>query len=144
MNEKDLPITLSKIYDERTCPVAVFIKNKKVLCGFRHYKLNTPMELHVWTCPGGRPNKNEIVETTLRREVAEETGITDFRILNFIGEFEGSHKGDTLMLFICETSQSPKLMEPEKFSEWKWFSSKDFPKNFINSTVRKAILKIIE
>ena len=104
-------------------------------------------KISVWTCPGGRCEDGETVETTLRREVAEETGITDLQILSYIGEVPGAKESDIVPLFFCTTEQEPRLMEPEKFSEWRWISKEDyfrgFPENFINSPARKLIVDFL-
>ena len=62
----------------------------------------------------------ETIESTLRREVKEEVGITDLEIHEFIGEILGAKEGDAVPVFFCTTKQEPRLMEPEKFSEWRW------------------------
>ena len=126
MDNSHLKEILSEKGSNITCPFAVFIKDNKVLNGFRHYKLDNGKTLSVWTCPGGRCEAGETVEETLRREVYEETGIKDFVIIRYIGRIEGAKKGDIGLIFLCESSQSPKLMEPEKFSEWKWVLIKDY------------------
>lgn len=134
---------LSQIGGEKYCPVAVFVDDKKILVGLRHYTPDKWKTISVWTCPGGRCDENETIENTLRREVVEETGITDFEILDYIGDVPGAKEGDIVPLFICKTSQSPKLMEPEKFSDWQWIFYKNLPENFINNEVRKAIVEFL-
>lgn len=47
-------------------------------------------------------------------------------ILDFIGEAPGVKEGDIVLMFYCTTKQEAKLMEPEKFSEWKWVPIKDY------------------
>ena len=108
---------LSQIGNKTICPVGVFIKDKKVLVGLRHYTPDKWKTISVWTCPGGRCDEDETIETTLRREIKEETGITEFKILDYIGEVPGAKKGDFVTLFFCKTDQEPKLTEPHKFSE---------------------------
>lgn len=133
---------LSQLGNESICPVAILIKDGKILCGLRHYKADKWKEISVWTCPGGKCDEGEIIEEALRRETAEETGITEFNILEYVEEVPGAAEGDIVPVFICETSQSPVLMEPEKFSEWKWFLPNKIPDNFINDKVRKIIMSL--
>jgi len=140
----DLSKKLSEIGDEKICPIAVIIKGNKVLIGLRNYKKGKDKGISVWTFPGGRCDRGEAVEKTLRREVAEETGINDFLIEKFIGEVAGAKKGDIVYMFLGSTEQESKNMEPEKFSEWRWKSIKNIPSDFINPselTLIKDFLK---
>lgn len=134
---------LSQLGNKKLCPVAVFIKDEKILVGLRHYTPDKWKAISVWTCPGGRCDENETIESTLKREVAEEVGITEFEITQYIGEVPGAKKGDIVPLFLCRTFQSPKLMEPEKFSEWTWFLIKELPDNYINNDARKVIMNFL-
>lgn len=134
---------LKSIGSRVTCPVAIIVRDGKVLMGLRHYTPDKWKTISVWTCPGGRCDEGELVETTLRREVEEETGISDLEIVDFILEVPGAKEGDKVLLFLCETNQEAKLKEPRKFSEWRWFGQEDFPANFINDHARTAILNLL-
>jgi len=126
---------LSKFGDGILCPCALFFKEKRVLMGLRNYTLEKWKDISVWTLPGGRSEGGETIGETLRREVFEETGISNFEIKEFLGEFPGAKEGDVCLLFLCETIQNEKLAEPEKFSGWKWFLPDNLPTNFINEPV---------
>ena len=117
---------LTKNGDGVTCPIAVIVKDGKVLTGHRHYTKDKWKEISVWTIPGGRSDISETIEQALRREVAEEVDIRDLDILDFIGEVPGAKDGDVVLMFYCTTKQEAKLMEPEKFSEWRWVPIKDY------------------
>jgi len=134
---------LSKIGDKTTCPVAIIIKNEKILMGLRHYTPDKWKTISVWTIPGGRCDSGETLENTLRREVEEETGINDLKIIKYLGEVPGSKSGDIVPLFVCDTEQKAQLIEPEKFSEWRWFSIKEYPENFINTAALNLIKKYL-
>lgn len=131
---------LQQIGDRTTCAMAVIVRDGRVLLGLRHYK-----DASVWICPGGRCDEGETIETTLRREVEEEVSITNLEIAEHISDVAGVNAGDATSLFLCYTQQEPRLMEPHKFSEWRWFDKNDFPDDFIdNEGARKIILGLLK
>ena len=130
---------LSKIGDETQCPVAIIIRDNKVLLGHRHYTPDKWQTISVWTCPGGRCDEGETLEVTLRRETEEETGITDLIIKEYLGELPGAKAGDRVPVFLCTTTQEAENIEPHKFSEWRWFTKEEFPEMFINKEVGELI-----
>lgn len=134
---------LSKIGNSITCPVIAIIKNNKILLGHRHYKTDKWKNISVWTLPGGRCDEGESIETTLRREVFEETGIKNLTIGNYLGEVPGAKEGDNVLVFAGTTNDESKLMEPEKFSEWSWFGLSEIPSDFINEKAKELILKSV-
>ncbi|MDQ5971337.1 MAG: 8-oxo-dGTP diphosphatase [Patescibacteria group bacterium] len=113
---------LKEIGGPNKCPVAILIRDGKILFGQRNYT----KEISVWTIPGGRCEEGETLEEALRREVYEEVGISDLKIVSFAGETSGFKEGDLLEIFFCTTEQDYKLMEPEKFSEWRWVSKEEY------------------
>lgn len=115
--------------DETMCAIALVIKDGNVLQGYRHYTPDTWKTISVWTCPGGRCDEGETLEEVLRREIEEETGITNVTIVNYVGETLGAKENDYLYIFHAATQEEPTLMEPEKFSEWRWVSISEYIKN---------------
>lgn len=130
---------LKRIGTNKMCPVVFIFKEDKLLIGLRHYTPDKWKKISVWTAPGGRCDKGETLEKTLRREAAEEVGITDLKITNYLGTVPGAKEGDVVFVFRAETNQEPKLMEPEKFSVWKWSKVSEIPKNFINPVSLKLV-----
>jgi ADP-ribose pyrophosphatase YjhB (NUDIX family) len=132
---------LNKIGNNYLCPVVAIIRRNKILIGLRNYTADKWKEISVWTLPGGRYDEGEAIETTLRREVAEEVGIRDLAISQFLGIVPGAKEGDQVYIFKATTSREPILMEPEKFSEWRWVPLSKIPENFINEAALKLIKK---
>ena len=134
---------LNRPGDGILCAVAIMINGGKILVGHRHYTKDKWKDISVWTIPGGRSDEGENIEQTLRREVAEEVGISGFEIIDFIGEVPGAKEGDVVLIFHCETGQEAKLMEPEKFSEWKWVTVDEYVNeeqySGFNPVAKKAI-----
>lgn len=126
-----------------TCVSACILRDDRLLIGLRHYTPDKWKKISIWTTPGGRCEAGELVEAALRRETAEEVGITDLEITDFLGIIPGAMSGDTLYVFICRSGQEPRLMEPQKFSEWKWESVDSIPDNFINPAALVLIKKFI-
>lgn len=143
MKKDELKASLSRLGGELICPAGIFIRDQKVLWGLRHYKADKWKDISVLTCPGGRCDRGETIEQTLRREVAEEIGITDFNMIEHLKDIARAKQGDIVPLFLCNTNQSPKLMEPYKFSEWKWFSLNNLPENFINKEGREIVVNLL-
>lgn len=135
---------LNKEGDGVLCPMALIIRDGKLLMGFRNYTPDKWKKISVWTVPGGRSEKGEKIGETLIRETKEEVGISDLKIESFICKIPGAKPPDVVLAFRCSTSQEPKLMEPEKFSEWKWFTKDEIPENIINSDAREFLKSQLE
>ncbi len=118
-----------KLTPEQLCVFALIRKDNEILMGLREYIKNKP----VWTYPGGRGKLNETIIDTLKREILEEIGISDIEPIKVIGQKDGVKKDDRVYFIECKISSDPKLMEPEKFKEWKWFPLDQLPDNLIDS-----------
>lgn len=127
-----------KILPEQLCFFALIKKDRKILMGLREYVTGKP----VWTYPGGRGKLGETMIETLGRELKEEIGVSKHNILRVIGQKEGVKPGDRVYFIECEIFEDPKLMEPEKFKEWKWFRLNDLPKNLIDKSDIKFINRL--
>ncbi len=114
------------------CAAAIIIRDGKVLMGAREYVKGNPM----WTLPGGRCEFGEDLRAALHREIKEEIGVTDLKIIRFLkfrqGVFlKGKPDADIVYIYECHTDQEPKMMEPDKFTEWKWFSPGEMPEGML-------------
>ena len=124
------------------CTAGIFIRDEKVLLGLRKYEAKHGVSGDFWTTPGGRCDEGEDVVTTLKREVMEEVGIKNFEIEKELGVVPGAKEGDSVHVFVCKTDEEATLMEPEKFTEWKWFDVTEIPDNFINAHILKIIKEL--
>ncbi len=121
--------------------VACIIRNDELLIGLRNYTADVWKDISIWTIPGGRCSPQETLEKTIQREVMEEVGIGNLQILSYLGKVPGTKDNDVVHIFVCSTKEEPKLMEPEKFSEWKWCDINKIPKNFINPKGLRVLKK---
>lgn len=125
-----------------TCSSLVLLNPAgQVLLGLRHYTKAQYKDVAVWTTPGGRCDEGESLWHNIMRELLEETGIKNLtgEGPDFWGIVPGAKAGDTLYVFGSRTTKEPRLMEPDKFSQWRWFGVADIPANFINEELRKLI-----
>ena len=91
---------LAKIGAVTVCPAAIIVKDGAILMGYRHYTADIWKDISVWTSPGGRCDAGETLEQALRREVQEETGITDLRIREYLGEAAGGKASDGVIFSV--------------------------------------------
>ena len=111
---------------ENDATFAVMTRNKHILLGLRHYTKAKWEDRSVWTLAGGATDSGETYEMALRREVQEETGIRDFKIVAYVGPIQGAQPHITCHLFQCTTESDPTLVEPDKFSEWRWVPFQEY------------------
>lgn len=129
-----------KLPPSQFCIFALITKEDKVLMGLREYVKGRP----VWTYPGGRGEQKETLIGTLQREITEEIGITDITPIKVIGQKNGVKTGDKVYFVQCSIKGSPKLMEPEKFIEWKWFQISKLPENLIDPNDVVFLRRLVE
>ena len=113
--------------------VWLFNPSGQVLMGLRLSKHG----FNTWSAPGGKPEKNESLFDTAIRETFEETGIVlKLHTLRFIAItedfFPDSHYL-TAHYRVDNVSSVPRVMEPNKCKEWRWFDLDKLPKNLFVS-----------
>lgn len=85
-----------------------------------------------WSFPGGHLDFGEELEECVRRELAEETGLTARNIrfgavTNDLFRAEGKHYV-TLFMVADHEAGEPKALEPDKCEKWEWFEWQKLPK----------------
>jgi 8-oxo-dGTP diphosphatase len=111
----------------------MLLKDGKVLLGKRHEDNRISKSVlggeGTWTMPGGKLEYGESFEECARREVFEECGIklNKFEVMCINNDKNESAHFVTIGLFSDDFSGEAKVMEPEKITEWKWFSLDDLP-----------------
>lgn len=150
----------------RPC-VGIFLLNedKKIWVGKRDGKLLSDAHLyhpkHLWQLPQGGIDEGEAPEEALKRELFEETGITQFEILathpdwlnydlpdHLIGKaLQGNFKGQTQKWFAIkflgnENEINLNAQTPPEFIQWRWVAINallDFVVPFKHDTYKKVI-----
>ena len=115
----------------RVGTAVIIQKNNEVLLGMR-------INAHgagTWACPGGHLEFMESWEDCVRREVKEETGlelgkVKFYTATNDIFQDEGKHY-ITLFLDGEYIGGEPKLLEPNKCEDWRWFRQNNLPRNLM-------------
>ena len=118
--------------------VGILIQNdgNEVLLGLRNASHGTGE----WSFPGGHLEFGETVFETAKREVKEETDldIEEFELVSVCDEmrYRETDNKHYLNLGVLEkyVGGEPKVMEPEKCEEWKWFALDALPDNLFEAT----------
>lgn len=105
-------------------------------------KRAVPAEKDCWCIPGGRLEMFETLENAVIRETKEETDL-DIEVIRMMGvcdhiiKEENAHWVATS--YLCKIkSGEPKIMEPDKASDMKWFSIEKLPDK-LTITTQKAL-----
>lgn len=122
---------------------AVLLKNRQVLLLRRH---NTGFEDGKFSLPGGHLDENESYKNAMIRETKEEIGvILDSDTLQVAHAMHRKQNGDRLDLFFVSDrwNGDPKITEPEKCDDLRWFPINALPDNIV-PYVKQAIDCIIK
>jgi 8-oxo-dGTP diphosphatase len=116
---------------------AIIKKNNKILLT----KRNISPYKNYWCLPGGHVEWREKVESAIKREVKEETGL-DFKpkIFKYYDEIIPKRKWHAVVLFFIGEAIGTIKTDKNEVKEFKWFSEKETKKlnlAFINKQVLK-------
>ncbi len=103
---------------------------------------NKAPEKEHWSIPGGKVELFETLEHAVKREVKEEIGV-DVQVIDLLGIcnhiIEKEEKHWVSPSFLCKIIQGePKIMEPTKHLDMKWFSIDHLPEK-ITITTKEAV-----
>jgi len=106
---------------------AVILRDGAVLLGERIGSHGA----NIWATPGGHLELGESVEACAERETYEETGlvVNSFKKLCFTNDIFETENKHYVTLFVVANSLSgePKITEPDKCKQWKWFKLDELP-----------------
>ncbi len=125
----------------------MILKDNKILLGHRSPTRKDTggiFEPDTWTLPGGKQEYEETIYETAIRETKEETNL-DIKnpvVFSVSDDFQPDRHFITIEMLTEEYSGEPKVMEPDKEDEWRWFSLDDLPSN-IYSPSKKFIEKYL-
>jgi mutator protein MutT len=93
---------------------------------------NASNERGCWEIPGGAVEFNETLENAIHREIKEELSVDielleQFPAATHIIPSDKQHWVPTTFLAKLKAGNTPKIMEPEKCDEIRWFSLDHLP-----------------
>ncbi len=107
----------------------IVVRGSQILLGKRIGALGS----NTWNFPGGHLEWDESVFECARREVLEETGLTNlsnFRYGPYTRDvFTNENKQYITLFVLADCNQGePKIMEPDRCERWEWFAWNELPK----------------
>lgn len=105
----------------------VILRDGKLLL----YKRMRPPEAGYWNIVGGKVDHMELSEEAARREAIEETGLAIGRVERIAMTEQiieaDRHHWISLLYVAREVEGEPQLTEPDKMSDFGWFSRSELP-----------------
>lgn len=133
---------------------AVIVKNNKVLMlkTNRNYSGGKVF----WDFPGGRMKQasgttRKDIETNIKREVEEETGISKLTVGDFVHaimlpydvSFKVRNYGLVIFFYKCTFDGQSKIKLSWEHTQYSWFAKKELPKD-LQRWYREAIVKVLD
>ena len=93
-----------------------------------------------WCFPGGHLDFGETIFDTAKRETLEEAGleVNEFELISVADELQYIKTDNKHYLNIGIRAKynggEPKIMEPDKCKEWKWFSLDELPEKMLEGS----------
>lgn len=77
-----------------------------------------------WAHPGGHLEWGETLDSCVRRELAEETGVVPLSQKQgpWTNDIMGNKHYVTLWVLVHQFQGTPQLLEPDKCEGWQWFA----------------------
>jgi len=107
----------------------LLLKNNKILCGKRKNSHGDG----TYSFPGGHLEYGESIEHCARRELEEETGLQakNIQICTFTNDIFIAEEKHYITIFTKAEyiNGEPCVMEPDKMTEWNWYTWDNLPNN---------------
>jgi 8-oxo-dGTP pyrophosphatase MutT (NUDIX family) len=111
---------------EKSAGAIIFIRNKEIKYLLLHYPSGSRTSKEYWDLPKGHIEKGEKEVDTVKREVKEETGLEDIKIIEGFKEsikyffrFEGKTIFKTVIFYLAETGNQDVKVSFEH-TGYKW------------------------
>src|SRR3989344_122029 len=125
MNEDLFQLGIKALIVNSVGHILLLKVNKEMLKGFS----GDPY----WDIPGGRIHRGSTIEETLKREVKEETGITNITrtaplamvLSNIRIPRDGTDTGLILSVYTCRVEEPISVILSNEHTEFRWFESKE-------------------
>ena len=106
-------------------------------------KRAVPAEKGYWCIPGGRLEMFELLEDAVVRETKEETDL-DVEVVKLMGICNHIIPDENVhwvsASYLCKIINGiPKIMEPDKATDMKWFNLDDLPENLTITSIKAFI-----
>jgi len=107
----------------------------------------------IWGFPKGHIESDEIEKDAASREIKEETGIADMRLIDGFREEDiyqavsnrGPHKGNAIekhsIYFLCETKSKDAVVDATEITDYKWLSAIEAEKLLVFDSLKQILKK---